>query len=66
MTAGIDLGKFGAQKDDQGGIVDPHEDDHQRTGGAVGRSHALAGQVEADKDIAELNNKAVTKAPRQA
>ncbi len=53
MTPGIDLGEFGAQKNDLGRIKDPHEDDNQGTGGAIGGGNALAGQVETQKDVTD-------------
>ena len=62
---GVDPCELRAEQDDLRGIVDPQQDDHDRTGRTIDRSDAGRGQIPADQVIAEQEQQAVEPAPTQ-
>ena len=62
---GVGLGELGAEKDDLRGIVNPHEQSHQRAGRPVGRGDAAAADVEPQQKFPEREQSAVSAAPIQ-
>ena len=63
VAVGEHPGKFCAEQEDLRRIVDPHEHDDERSGGAEARAHAGSTDVEADQYLPRVNRIAVTTAP---
>ena len=49
----VDVGKLGSQKENQGGIVHPDQDDHRGRYGAVHRRHGYLANIEPDRPFPE-------------
>jgi adenine deaminase len=49
---GIDFGELSAHIEDLGGVIDPHQEDDERAGGAVDRGDAAVPQVQLDQQLA--------------
>ena len=52
IPVGVHSSEFRADEKDLGGIVDPHENDGQGTGGPVGRPEPATDQIHAEKKFA--------------
>ena len=53
MPRGPGMRELGAEEHDQGRVIDPHQEHHQRARRAVGRAHARLAEVKADGGLAE-------------
>ena len=60
---GVDPREHRAEQDDLRGIVDPQQDDHDRTGCTIDRGDAGRGQIPADQVIAEQEQQAAGARP---
>jgi hypothetical protein len=61
----IDLGELGAEEEDLRRVVDPYQEQHQRSGRPERRADACSAQVEADPVFPQGESTAVTSAPIQ-
>ena len=63
MACGPGVRELGTEKQDQGGVIDPHEEYHYRPGCTVGRAHAGLTEVIADGGLTEVKRTAVMSPP---